>query len=118
LGLAAATKGTAVELIASTAFDSYLIEFTASGYGASATPSRGCLDILVGAATEEVIAGGGNETSTIFSIDGNELMGNPVMNLPVFSDIPAGQRLTVRLSRSSAADTVATWNCALHGVVG
>lgn len=256
-GGTAATKGTAVQLIASTAFDAYLLEITAANYGASATTSRGCLDILVGAATEEVLianllmgfcgsigaanpgpktwlfpiyipagtriaakvagdrtstamqvgvrlwggngyppfrvaqkvvtygigtvpagtsvtpgasgaegswtqitasttddhfgvvisaqpptgdttlsasgvfadvgvgaateevlAGGGNETSTIFTLDGNERVGNPVLNLPVFADIPSGQRLAARLSRSSAADTTANWEVALHGLCG
>ena len=258
-GAAAATKGTAVELIASTAFDSYMIEIIASGYGLAATASRGCLDILVGAATEEVlipnllmgfcgnmggaansgpkrwvfplyipagtriaaqvagdrtttamrvavalyggngyppfrvgqrvitygigtvpagtnvtpgasgaegswtevtasttedhfavslsaqppsgdttltasafswdigvgaateevIAGGGGQTGLIMNLDAGELCGGPLQAMPfVMADIPSGQRLTVRGSRSSAADTVATWNVALHGVVG
>lgn len=54
-GAAAGTKGTAVQLIASTSFDYYWLTIIASGYGASATASEGCLDILAGAVTEEVI---------------------------------------------------------------
>jgi len=255
-GAAAATKGTPVELIASTNFDAFWIRITAGNYGASATTARGCLDILVGAATEEVLipnllmgfcgsTGGanpglktwefplyipagtriaaqvaGDRTSTamrvgvqlygggdypawrvgqrvttygigtvpaatdftpgasaaegawaaitasttedhfcvvpsaqpptgdttltasalfldigigaateellfgdstqqqsyIFSLDGAELVGGPANSFPCFGDVPSGSRLTMRGSRSSAADTVATWNGALHCV--
>lgn len=54
-GGAAGTKGTAVQLIASTAFDYYWVEIIAMGYGASATNAKGMLDILSGAATEDVL---------------------------------------------------------------
>ncbi len=54
-GGASNTKGTPVELIASTAFDAYWITITASNYAAAATTSQGCLDILIGASTEEVL---------------------------------------------------------------
>lgn len=49
------SKGTPVELIASTSFDTFLIYVTAMGYSASAANSACCVDILAGAATEEVI---------------------------------------------------------------
>jgi len=54
-GAAASTKGTPAELITSTAFDAYWITVLASNYGLAATTAQGCLDILVGAATEEVL---------------------------------------------------------------
>lgn len=54
-GGTAATKGTAVQLIASTNFDAFWVTVMAFAYGTSAQASRGCLDIMVGAATEEVI---------------------------------------------------------------
>lgn len=54
-GAGSSTKGTAVELITSTAYESYLIEVHATLLGLSATASEGCLDILIGAATEEVL---------------------------------------------------------------
>lgn len=54
-GAAAGTKGTAVQLIASTAFDSYWMTVIAHSYANSATAAQGALDILVGAATEEVL---------------------------------------------------------------
>lgn len=54
-GGTATTKGTAAQLIASTRADAHLIEIVCSNVGASATDSRGCLDILIGAATEQVL---------------------------------------------------------------
>jgi hypothetical protein len=75
------------------------------------------MDIGIGAATEEVIVGGGREHGFSFALDGNEIIGGPYDALPfAMGDIPSGSRLTARLSRSSAADTVANWEVALHGV--
>lgn len=54
-GGASSTKGTPVQLIASTAFDAYWLSIVASAYGAAGVASDGALDILVGAATEEVL---------------------------------------------------------------
>jgi hypothetical protein len=54
-GATSAAKGTPVELITSTSFESYWMTVLASGYHATATNSRGCLDILIGASTEEVL---------------------------------------------------------------
>ncbi len=54
-GASSNTKGTAVELIASTARESFWITVMAVGYGNNATASAGCLDILIGSATESVL---------------------------------------------------------------
>jgi hypothetical protein len=54
-GGSSSTKGTPAELIASTAFDAYWITILASGYGTTGTACQGAMDILVGAATEEVL---------------------------------------------------------------
>src|SRR5688572_8364682 len=54
-GTPAATKGAAVQLIAATAFDAYWVRVVASDYGLAATDAQGALDIMIGAATEEVI---------------------------------------------------------------
>lgn len=54
-GTPASTKGTAVQLIAATAFESYWMTVIASEYAQSAAASEGCLDILIGAATEEIL---------------------------------------------------------------
>ncbi len=62
LGTSVTTGGTSAvktspmtQLIAATEFDAYAILVTASGYGSPAALSRGCLDIGIGAATEEVL---------------------------------------------------------------
>lgn len=49
------TKGTPVQLIASTSFDTFFMIVIAANYANNATSSAGCLDILVGSATEEVL---------------------------------------------------------------
>lgn len=54
-GASAGTKGTPAELFASTSFDAYGVYIIANGYGSSTANSGGCLDILIGAATEEVL---------------------------------------------------------------
>lgn len=54
-GAAATTKGTPAELFASTAFETYWMTILASNYGLAATAAQGCMDILVGAATEEIL---------------------------------------------------------------
>lgn len=54
-GASSSTKGAVAEIFASTAFDAYWMEVRAYGYSAAATTSQGCLDILIGASTEEVL---------------------------------------------------------------
>ena len=96
-GGAAATKGTAVQLIASTSFDAYWIRVVATSYGLSATTSRGCLDILIGAATEEVLipnllmgfcGGAGSGTTTG--------CGAKTWEFPLY--IPAGTRIAAQVA--------------------
>jgi hypothetical protein len=104
-GGTAATKGTAVQLLASTLFDVYWVTVLASGYGLSATTSQGCLDILVGEATEEVLipnllmgfCGGGGSGGTTLQA------GMKRWNFPLY--IPAGQRIAARVAgdRTSTA---------------
>jgi hypothetical protein len=48
-------KGTPAELIASTSFDSYWVKIVASNIAASAVASDGAMDILIGAATEDIL---------------------------------------------------------------
>lgn len=54
-GASSATKGTAVELIASTSFDAYWVRITAMEHGATNTASQSALDILIGSAPGAVI---------------------------------------------------------------
>lgn len=73
-------------------------------------------DVGVGAATEEIIAGGGREQSFLWRLTSNEFAHGIINPIPLFADIPSGSRLTTRLSRTSGADTVATWTMALYCV--
>lgn len=73
-------------------------------------------DVGVGAATEEIIAGGGREQSFLWRLTSNEFAHGIINPIPLFADIPSGSRLSARLSRTSAADTVASWNMALYCV--
>lgn len=73
-------------------------------------------DVGVGAATEEVIAGGGREQSFLWRLTNVEFAHGLLNPLPLFADIPSGSRLTARLSRTSLADTAVAWNMALHCV--
>lgn len=54
-GSSASIKGTAVQLIASTAFDAYFLRVIASGYANSTIASQGALDILIGSSPETVL---------------------------------------------------------------
>lgn len=107
-GAASGTKGSAAQLIASTSFDAYLVVVWASAYAATATTSSGCLDIMIGAATEEVIIpdllmGGCASGSGVARIGAKYWM------FPLY--IPAGSRLSAKAAgaRVSTAMTVAIW---------
>lgn len=107
-GAASGTKGSVAQLIASTSFDAYFVIIWASGYAATATTSSGCLDIMIGAATEEVIIpdllmGGCASGSGVARIGAKYWM------FPLY--IPSGSRLSAKAagSRVSTAMTVAIW---------
>lgn len=108
-GGTAATKGTAVQLIASTEFDAYLVAIAASGYANAATLSEGCLDILVGAATEEVLI----PNLLMGYCGGNTALANAtgpkVWIFPLY--IPAGTRIAAQAAgtRTATALNVGIW---------
>lgn len=96
------TKGTPVELFASTNFDVCFVEILASGYAVSAGESRGCLDILIGAATESILIAdllmGGCGVFTAAN-------GGPkVWGFPLF--IPAGSRIAAQVAGIRLATAV------------
>jgi len=99
-GAAAATKGTAVQLIAATSFDAYWITVMASNYGLAATTAQGCLDILIGAATEEVLI----PNLLMGFCGGSSVLGEGYKqwNFPLY--IPAGSRLAAQ----AAGDRLST----------
>lgn len=114
---AAGTKGTAVELIASTNFDAYLLCIMASDMALGATISDTMLDILIGTATEEILipnllagscAGGNGATS--FRLLGRHWM------FPLY--IPAGSRIAAQAAgaRTSTAMRVAVFLFGGHGI--
>ncbi len=99
-GASAGTKGTVTELIASADFDVCLIEIIASGYNATNTQSKGCLDILVGAATESLLI-----VNLLMGACGvfNGANGGPkTWRFPVY--LPAG----TRISAQAAGDRTST----------
>jgi hypothetical protein len=101
-GGSASTKGTAVEIFSSTNFDAYWVTVIASQYGTAGAAAEGCLDILVGAATEEVLIPNllmgycGGSTSTAGQ-------GAKRWDFPLY--IPAGQRIAAQVAgaRTSTA---------------
>ncbi len=108
-GAAEATKGTPAELIsaANNAFDTYWLRVVAYAYGLAATDSQGAMDILVGAATEEVLIAnllmgfcGRTESTT---------RGPKVWEFPIY--IPAGTRIAAQAAgkRLSTAMRVAVY---------
>jgi len=108
-GAASGTKGTPVQLIAATSFDAYWITITVAGYAMAATASEGCLDILAGAATEDVLI-----PDLLIGYAGPFANSNGVKlwHFPLY--IPAGTRLAARAAgvRVSTAFSVAV---ALYG---
>jgi hypothetical protein len=106
-------KGTAVQLIASTNFDAYWVKVTASDYGLGATNASGCLDILIGAATEEVLipnllmgdCGGASAAAG----------GPKIWEFPLY--IPAGSRIAAQVAglRVSTAMRVQIYLYGGHG---
>lgn len=93
-GASSSTKGSVAELIASTNFDAWWIRVVAGHYSASATASKGALDILIGASTEEVLiadllfGGAGGSDHTV------DRHGPKVWDFPLY--IPAGSRLAAQ----------------------
>jgi hypothetical protein len=100
-GAAASTKGTPVEVFASTSFDAYWITILASNYGLAATTSQGCLDILTGAATEEVLIA----NLLMGFCGGSSVLGDGPKRWEFPLYIPAGSRIAVQVAgdRTSTA---------------
>lgn len=107
-GAASGTKGTAVELITTTTFDAYWVTVLASNYGRSVAASQGCMDLLLGAATEEILVAdmlmgycGGGAASNF--------AGCKRWDFPLY--VPGGSRLAAQAAgqRTSAALNVAVY---------
>jgi hypothetical protein len=108
----ASTKGNVAQLIAATAFDAYYVVVQAWGYGAAATTRKCCLDIMIGAATEEVLipdllAGAAGEFGATIG------PGAKVWEFPLY--IPAGSRLGARAAGTTVNNSE-LWVCiSLYG---
>src|SRR3990167_3452343 len=113
-GASASIKGTPAEIFASTSFDAYWVTIIASAYGASGAASEGAMDILIGAATEEVLI-----PNLLFgyccTFGGPAPEGWKQWMFPLY--IPAGARIAVRAAgaRTSTAFQVCMF---LHGGSG
>lgn len=91
-GASSSVKGTPAELISSTSFDAYKIVIMASHYGVSAIGSAGCLDILIGASTEEVLI-----SNLLMGYSGAYAVagrGPKIWEFPLY--IPAGSRIAAQ----------------------
>lgn len=100
------TKGTPVELVASTPFDAYWIDVTASGYGGNNVSSQACVDILVGGATEAVLI---PNLLAGFCGGGTALVGCGVKSwsFPVY--IPAGTRIACQIAGDRLNTACGVW---------
>lgn len=104
-GAARTTKGTPVELVASTLYDAHWLRIIAHGYAATGNGSDAAMDILIGAATEEILI-----ADLLFGSAGAmgvAGVGGKVWDFPIY--IPAGSRLAVQAAgrRTSTAFRVA-----------
>jgi hypothetical protein len=102
-GAAEATKGSIVEAIASTNFDSYMMHITIGDYTTTSTPARGCLDIMIGAGgSEQVLI-----ENLLMGYCGGQAdvqqKGPKQWMFPIY--VPAGSRLSIRAAgeRTSTA---------------
>lgn len=94
------TKGTPAELISSTSFDSYWMKVIALNYGSDTATSEGSMDILIGAATEEVLI-----PDLLMGFCGYygsaSSKGPKIWDFPLYT--PAGSRLAVQAAGARTA---------------
>lgn len=98
-GATTATKGTPAQIFASTSFDTYWVTILAHSYGAAANIRQGCMDILIGAATEEVLIPNllmGH--CGAYATSGN---GPKRWDFPLY--IPAGSRIAVQAAGNATS---------------
>lgn len=106
---AADTKGSNVELIASTNFDAWIVELIVASVSASGTARRGSLDILIGAATEDILIADllvGQAPTASASLGYRSYL------FPLY--IPSGSRISAAFACSTGSITPRV-GIALHG---
>lgn len=93
-GASEATKGTIVEAIASTDFDSYLMHITCAENSTGGSGGRGCVDILIGAAGSEQVLIENLLMGYCGGIVDFQIKGPKQWMFPVY--VPAGTRISIR----------------------
>ena len=105
-GAASGTKGSISQIFASTSFDAYWMTIVVSEYALAATDSQGCLDILIGAATEEVLIpnllfGSAGTIGTVTA------KGPRIWNFPLY--VPAGSRISAQAAGQRTSTALRVW---------
>jgi hypothetical protein len=98
----AAVKGAAAEVFSATDFDTYLVGVGLAGTQAAAVNSDAAMDLLVGAATEEVLIPD-VLCGERFAFGGGGTGLGPIIVLPVY--IPAGTRIAARYACARLSHT-------------
>jgi hypothetical protein len=102
-GAAATTKGAVAQLIASTSFDAYFVRIMAMGYGAAAVASEGAMDLLIGAATEDVLIANLLMGYCGGAIGSGLMTGIKQWVFPLY--VPAGSRLSIQAAGARVSTT-------------
>ncbi len=106
-GATATTKGAAAQIFASTSFDTYWVTVLAHGLGNAATASEGCLDLLLGAATEEVIIANMLMGYAGISTSTGGGRGPKRWDFPLY--IPAGSRIAAQAASARTSFALRVW---------
>lgn len=105
-GAASTTKGTPAEIFASTSFDTYWLRVVASDYATPATNSQGCLDILIGAATEEVLIAN-LLMGSCGRVSGSAERQPKTWDFPLY--IPAASRIAAQAAGARVSTAMRVW---------
>jgi hypothetical protein len=90
-GASASTKGSPAELFSSTSFDCYFLTVIAHGLAQGSMASQGSMDLLIGAATEEILIA---DMLCGYCPKETDNTAPKVWNFPLY--IPAGSRLAAQ----------------------
>lgn len=100
-GGSASTKGTAVQLIASTLFDAYWMRVVAMSYASTIVASEGALDILIGGSPEEIFI-----SNLLMGYCGGsgQIKGPKVWDFNLY--VPAGSRIAAQAAGARTSTTM------------
>jgi hypothetical protein len=102
-------KGSPAELVASSPWDSYWLTLMVFGYSATITAAEAMMDLLIGAATEQVLIA---NMVMGYAAGLSGASGPRRFDFPLY--IPAGSRLAVQAA-GARVNTSFTVKCWLHG---